>query len=230
MMDRRDMMKASAAAGAVAVFAGAAFALPKREQVKVAFMLGDGTNVIDLAGPWEVFQDTMLPGSGSMRHPFELYTVGRTLDPVRMTGGFKAIPHYDVTNAPAPNVIVIPAHRTDDRLQAWLKAASADADVTMSVCTGAFKLAEAGLLKGLSATTHHDYWDAFARQFPDIPLQRGTRFVDSGRIATAGGLTSGFDMALHVVSRYFGDEAAQATATYMEHDSTGWRDGRRAVA
>ncbi|HET7708365.1 MAG TPA: hypothetical protein VFK50_02385 [Sphingomicrobium sp.] len=68
------------------------------------------------------------------------------------------------------------------------------------------------------------------RQFPDVPLQRGLRFADSGRIATAGGLTSGFDMALHVVSRYFADEAAQATATYMEHDSTGWRDGKRAMA
>ena len=232
MMDRRDMLKvtAAAAAGAVAVFGGAAIALPKREQVKVAFMLGDGTNVIDLSGPWEVFQDVMLSAAGGMRHPFELYTVGRTLEPVRMTGGFKAIPHYDVTNAPQPDVIVVPAHRTDDRLQAWLKQASAGADVTMSVCTGAFKLAEAGLLKGLSATTHHDFWDAFARQHPDIPLQRGLRFVDSGRIATAGGLTSGFDMALHVVSRYFGDDAAQATATYMEHDSSGWRDGKRATA
>jgi transcriptional regulator GlxA family with amidase domain len=230
MMDRRDMMKASAAAGALAVFAGAAIALPKREVVKVAFMLGDNTNVIDLSGPWEVFQDSSVRTAGGTHEPFELYTVGRTLEPVRMTGGFKAIPHYSVTNAPAPNVIVVPAHRTDDRLQTWLKIASAEADVTMSVCTGAFKLAEAGLLKGLNATTHHDYWDAFARQFPEIPLQRGLRFVDSGRIATAGGLTSGFDMALHIVSRYFGDEVAQATATYMEHDSNGWRDGRRAMA
>lgn len=165
-----------------------------------------------------------------MRHPFELYTVGRSLEPVSMTGGFKAIPHYEVSNAPEPNVIVVPAHRTDPALQAWLKSASATADVTMSVCTGAFKLAEAGLLAGLSATTHHDYWDSFAEQYPDIPLQRGLRFVDSGRIATAGGLTSGIDMALHVVGRYFGEEAAQATATYMEHDSAGWRDGRRATA
>ena len=230
MIDRRVMLKTSAAAGAIAMFAGAAVALPKRDRVKVAFMLGDGTNVIDLSGPWEVFQDVMLGDGNDMRHPFELFTVGRTLEPVRMTGGFKAIPHYDVTNAPQPNVIVVPAHRTDERLQNWLKKASPGADVTMSVCTGAVKLAEAGLLKGLSATTHHDYWDAFAQQFPDIRLQRGLRFVDSGRIATAGGLTSGFDMALHVVSRYFGDEAAERTAAYMEHDSAGWRDGRRAPA
>ena len=230
MMDRRKMMQASAAAGAVAVFSAGTLALPKRESVKVAFMLGDRTNIIDLSGPWEVFQDVMLGGGNDMRHPFLLYTVGRTLDPVRMTGGFQAIPHYDVTNAPQPNVIVVPAHRTDQLLQDWLKRASPGTDVTMSVCTGAFKLAEAGLLKGLSATTHHDYWDAFASEYPDIPLQRGLRFVDSGRIATAGGLTSGFDMALHVVARYFGYEVAEATAVYLEHDSKGWRDGRRPKA
>ena len=226
MIDRRNLIKTSAAAGAVVAVAGAGIALPKRDQVRVAFMLGDGTNVIDLAGPWEVFQDVMT--GVTMRHPFELYTVGKTLAPVRMTGGFKATPHYSVANAPQPHVIVVPAHRTDDDLQAWLIRASAGADVTMSVCTGAFKLAAAGLLKGIPATTHHDYWDSFAQQFPDIDLRRGPRFVDSGRIATAGGLTSGIDMALHVVQRYFGEEVATATAVYMEHDSAGWKTGARA--
>ncbi len=227
MMNRRDMVKTSLAVGAVASIAGAA-TLPRRNQVKVAFMLGEGANTIDTLGPWEVFQDAMLGSGMNMRHPFELYTVGRSLEPVTMTGGFRAIPHYSVANAPQPNVIVVPAHRTDPALQAWLKKASARADVTMSVCTGAFKLAEAGLLKGIPATTHHDYWDSFAERFPDIGLRRGFRFVDSGRIATAGGLTSGIDLSLHVVRRYFGEEAAQTTAVYMEHDSSGWRDGRRA--
>ena len=228
MMDRRDMIKGSIAAGAVASVAGIAVALPKREQVRVAFMLGDNTNMIDTAGPWEVFQDVMIGSGDAMRHPFELYTVGRSLDPVRMTGGFQARPHYSVSDAPEPHVIVIPAHRTDDGLQAWLKKSSATADVTMSVCTGAFKLAQLGLLDGLRATTHHDFWDEFERQFPKVQLERGYRFIDHGRIATAGGLTSGIDMALHVVSRYFGEAAADATATYMEHDSAGWRTGRRA--
>jgi transcriptional regulator GlxA family with amidase domain len=93
----------------------------------------------------------------------------------------------------------------------------------MSVCTGAFQLARAGLLEGIPATTHHDYFEDFAKEFPDIELRRGLRFVDSGRIATAGGLTSGIDMALHIVSRYFGVKAAEATATYMEYASDAWR-------
>jgi transcriptional regulator GlxA family with amidase domain len=93
----------------------------------------------------------------------------------------------------------------------------------MSVCTGAFQLARAGLLKGIPATTHHEFFDNFAREFPDIELRRGLRFVDSGRIATAGGLTSGIDMALHVVTRYFGHDVAQTTADYMEYTSDAWR-------
>jgi transcriptional regulator GlxA family with amidase domain len=230
MIDRRNMIKTSVAIGAVATFAGAAVTLPRRDKVQVAFMLGEGTNTIDTLGPWEVFQDVMIGGGMDMRHPFELYTVGASLDPVTMTGGFKAVPHYSVANAPQPNVIVIPAHRTHDALQAWLKKASALADVTMSVCTGAFKLAQAGLVSGIPVTTHHDYWDDFARQYPDIELQRGLRYVDNGRIASAGGLTSGIDLALHIVERYFGEEIALATAVYMEHDSPGWRDGRRTAA
>src|SRR5690606_35896315 len=106
---------------------------------------------------------------------------------------------------------------------AWLSKAAAGTDVTMSVCTGSFQLARAGLLEGLAATTHHDFWDAFSREFPKIELKRGLRFVDNGRIATAGGLTSGIDMALHGASRYFGNDVAAATATYMEYSRDAWR-------
>jgi transcriptional regulator GlxA family with amidase domain len=132
-------------------------------------------------------------------------------------------PNYSIDDAPQPNVIVVPAHRSTEESRAWLGAASAGTDVTMSVCTGAFQLARAGLLKGIPATTHHEFWDSFAKEFPDIELRRGLRFVDSGRIATAGGLTSGIDMALHVVARYFGAEVAAATAAYMEYSSDAWR-------
>lgn len=196
--------------------------LPRRDRVRVAFMLGDGANVIDTAGPWEVFQDTMLT-EGGHRHPFELYTVAPTEDLLKMTGGLTVKPHYSVTNAPQPHLIVVPAHQSTEESRAWLKQASAGTDVTISVCTGAFQLARTGLLKGLSATTHHDFFDSFAKEFPDIDLRRGLRFVDSGRIATAGGLTSGIDMALHIVSRYYGAEVAAATATYMEYSSDAWR-------
>ncbi len=202
--------------------------LPRRSSVRVAFMLGDNANMIDTAGPWEVFQDVMLPGI-MPNHPFELFTVAPTAKPLRMTGGMEVVPRYSIKNAPDPNVIVVPAHRATDESREWLRAASEKTDVTMSVCTGAFQLARAGLLKGIAATTHHDYWDSFNQEFPDIELRRGLRFVDSGRVATAGGLTSGIDMALHIVARYYGTEVAAATAAYMEYSSEAWRSAASVI-
>ncbi len=203
--------------------AGPSAPLPRRDKVKVAFMLGEGANVIDTAGPWEVFQDTVIQVDGQHRDAFELYAVAPTEDLLRMTGGLTVKPAYSVRNAPQPNLIVIPAHKSTDDSIAWLREASAGTDVTISICTGAFQLAKAGLLKGVPATTHHDFWDEFQAKYPDVELKRGLRFVDSGRIATAGGLTSGIDMALHIVSRYYGVEAAAATAAYMEYSSDAWR-------
>lgn len=229
-MQRRDLLGGSLALSVAllsptlarqgsAADADAPKALPRRERIRVAFMLGDHANVIDTAGPWEVFQDVTVDGD----EPFELFTVAPTDKPLRMTGGLEVRPRYSVKNAPAPHVIVVPAHRSTGESREWLRNASQRTDVTMSVCTGAFQLARAGLLKGLAATTHHDFFDSFNKEFPDIELRRGLRFVDSGRIATAGGLTSGIDMALHIVARYFGTEVAAATATYMEYTSDAWR-------
>jgi transcriptional regulator GlxA family with amidase domain len=229
-MNRRDLLR-GAVATAVFTATGRVLAampssaLPERRRIRVAFMLGPDSNVIDTAGPWEVFQDVVVP-TGSDNHPFQLYTVGATSEIVRLTGGLQVRPDYTVRNAPQPNVIVVPAQRTTQALLTWLRQASRGADVTISVCTGAFQLARAGLLEGIPATTHHQFWDNFAREFPSIELRRGLRFVDSGRIATAGGLTSGIDMALHIVKRYFGDDVAEATARYMEHSGGAWRDGR----
>lgn len=227
-MNRRHMIGGSIAA-TVAIFGAAATAgvLPKRDRVKVAFMLGEGANVIDTAGPWEVFQDSMLL-EGAHHHPFELFTVAPEAGILRMTGGLRVQPDYTIENAPQPNVIVVPAHRATDASRAWLKRASGATDVTMSVCTGAFQLARAGLFDGIPAATHHEYWDSFEKEFPQIELRRGLRFVDSGRIAAAGGLTSGIDLALHIVQRYFGPEVAARTAEYMEYSSEAWKTARPA--
>ena len=102
----------------------------------------------------------------------------------------------------------------------WIRSASAEADVAMSVCTGAFLLAQTGLLDGLRATTHHNYYDKFAAKFPRVTLVRGPRYVENlgGKLSTAGGLTSGIELALNVVERYFGTAAAADTAYIMEYN------------
>jgi transcriptional regulator GlxA family with amidase domain len=198
---------------------------PAKGKIPVAFTISEGVTVIDFAGPWEVFQDVMI-AERSQNHdeqmPFQLYTVSETTEPLRGSAGLQLIPDYTFENAPQPKVIVVPAQRGGQALHGWLRRMSASTDVIMSVCTGAFQLGKAGMLAGKSATTHHDFFDQFARAFPDVKLKRGLRFVEEGKISTAGGLSSGIDLALRVVDRYFGREVAQRTATYMEYQSKDW--------
>jgi len=194
---------------------------PDAGQIPVAFLISDGAVVIDFCGPWEVFQDVMIPGREEM--PFRLYTVAETKKPVRASGGMQIVPDYTIQNAPPPKVIVIPAQSASSpAVVEWIRKSSKTTDVTMSVCTGAFVLAKTGLLNGKSATTYHRAFGRFAMQFPDIQLKRGARFVENGNLATAGGLSSGIDLALRVVERYFGREVARKTAYNMEYQGQGW--------
>jgi transcriptional regulator GlxA family with amidase domain len=106
---------------------------------------------------------------------------------------------------------------TDAKI-AWIRSAAPKADIVMSVCTGAFLLAKTGLLDGLRATTHHLFYDRFEQQFPKVHLVRGPRYVENGKIMTAGGLTSGIEIGLRVAQRYFGIDAANNSASYMEYN------------
>jgi transcriptional regulator GlxA family with amidase domain len=198
---------------------------PVKGSITVAFAISEGVTVIDFAGPWEVFQDVMLPPSGKDaegRMPFELFTVSDKTDPVIGSGGLKLVPDYTFETAPSPKIVVVPAQRGSATLHKWLRTITETTDVTMSVCTGAFQLAKAGLLAGKSATTHHDFIDSLTKQYPDVDVKRGLRFVEGPKISTAGGLSSGIDLALRVVDRYFGREVAEKTASYMEYQSKGW--------
>lgn len=196
------------------------------DRIRVAFLISEGATVIDFCGPWEVFQDVMLHGGG-MRQPFELYTVAESRDPVRVSGGLRIVPDHALKDAPLPHVLVVPAMRGSRATHDWIRKVSRTNQLTMSVCTGAFQLARAGLLDGLIATTHHDFHDEFASEFPAVKLMKNVRFVEHERIATAAGLTSGIDLALRVVERYHGREVAQATAEYMEHESEAWKVAMR---
>jgi putative intracellular protease/amidase/YHS domain-containing protein len=194
---------------------------PAQGSIPVAFLISQGAQVIDFAGPWEVFQDVNVPGRTD--HPFRLYTVSESTAPIHTSGGMKIIPDYNLKNAPAPKVIVIPAQsKPSEATLEWIRKSTKTTDVTMSVCTGAFVLARSGLLSGKAATTYHGAFERFAMEFPDIQLKRGARFVESGNLATAGGLSSGIDLALRVVERYFGREVAQRTAYDLEYQGEGW--------
>ena len=202
--------------------APAPLAPPATGKIPVAFAISDGAVVIDFCGPWEVFQDAS-PMDG--KSGFHLYTVAEKDAPVETSGGMKILPNYTFENAPQPKVIVIPAQNGDNEaMYRWIRESSKATDVTMSVCTGAFVLAKTGLLSGKSATTHHYAYTDLAMQYPDIHVKRGYRFVEEGKIATAGGLTSGMDLALRVVERYYGRDQAMRTALNMEYQGQGWLD------
>lgn len=198
----------------------------KGENIHVAIVVSEGAEVIDFAGPWEVFQDVHVPDRGSTmeeRMPFRLFTVSDEKQPIQTSGGLKILPDFTFADAPAPRVVVVPAQGgRSDAMKNWLREQAKTVDVLMSVCTGAFVLGDAGLLSGLRATTHHGAYDAFARRFPDVELVSGRRFVENEVISTAGGLTSGIDLALHVVERYYGREIARHTAEFLEYQGTGW--------
>ncbi len=217
--------KAGKSAGGSNIAGGNKLTPPAKGSIPVAVAISEGVTVIDFAGPWEVFQDVMIPSRGASMEeqmPFQLFTVSESTEPVTGSGGLKLVPDYTFKTSPMPKIVVVPAQKGSGALHEWLRTVTQTTDVTMSVCTGAFQLAKAGLLAGKSATTHHDFIDRLIKLYPDIDVKRGMRFVEGTKIATAGGLSSGIDLALRVVDRYFGREVAQTTANYMEYQSQGW--------
>jgi putative intracellular protease/amidase len=179
----------------------------------VAILVFDGAEIIDFTGPWEVFG-----GAG-----FDVYTVAAAREPVTTAMGMKVVPQYTFADAPQPAVLVVPGGavtgvRSSPAVLKWVTEASAHAEQTMSVCNGAFILASAGLLDGLTATTTDRHIPKLAAEFPKIRVVSDRRFVDNGKILTTAGLSSGIDGALHVVEKMRGKGEAQATALGLEYN------------
>jgi len=223
------MMLAVLALTAGAAAHASALKPPEGRKIRVAVVLTDGAVVIDYAGPWEVFENVHT-GAGDMdeRMPFELYTVSRDRKPIHTSGGMKPgmtiVPDYGFADAPTPDVVVVGAQSGDAELGPWLRKVHEQHALIMSVCTGAFRVAESGLLDGKAATTHHASLQRLANQYPRIAVRSSVRYVESDPlILTAGGLSSGIDSALHVVELYYGPQVAQATADYMEYQGQGWK-------
>ncbi len=197
-------------------------AVPADGKVPVAFLLSPGAEVVDFAGPWGVFEYADPAGA---ENPFTLFTVAEQKQPFAVSGGMVVVPNHSFADAPQPRVIVVPAMGPPSpALLDWLRRTAPRADLAMSVCNGSFVLAEAGLLAGRKATSHHGALTMLAASHPDVEVIRGARFVEDGPVATAGGLTSGTDLALRVVERYLGRAAAERTAFALEYQGQGWKD------
>jgi transcriptional regulator GlxA family with amidase domain len=193
---------------------------PAEGSIPVAFLISDDAVVIDFAGPWEVFGNVMI---GNRMDLFNCYTVAESANPIKASGGMEIVPNFTLATAPPARVVVIPAQGSPTKaMLEWVRNSAKTADLTMSVCTGAFLLAETGLLAGKSATTHHGALVSFQIAYPDIHVKRGARFVEDGNLASSGGLSSGIDLALRVVERYYGRAAATEAAFNMEYQGRGW--------
>ena len=193
----------------------------------VGILIFHDVEVLDFAGPFEVFSRTRLtPGIDARRSddsaPFSVFTVARSLAPVVATGGLRVEPHFAFDNAPAIDVLVVPGGfgtrplLEDERLLSWIRATARTASLTTSVCTGALLLARAGLLAERRATTHWGALDLLGSIDPSIAVERDGRVVDD-RVITSAGVSAGMDMAFHVVAKVCGDAVATDAARYIDY-------------
>lgn len=203
--------------------------LRSQEPIPVAVLLGEGATLIDFAGPWEIFSSAAYQSAG-----FNVYSVAATREPIvcdnlrsflgqKPISGLRVNPDYTFEDAPQPSVLVMGAQNgADDRKLEWIRRVARKADITGSVCTGAFLFAATGLLDGKPATTNRHAYDAFQAKYPKVKLIRGVRLVDGGDVITSTGLTAGIDLALRITERFYGREVAQRIAANEEWPSKGW--------
>ena len=197
------------------------------ETLNVGILIFDNVEVLDFAGPFEVFSRTRLvPGVEARRSdegaPFRVFTVAHTSDPITATGGLTVVPRHGFADAPRIDLLVVPGGFGTRRLLHdpetldWIRRTAAAARQVTSVCTGSLLLAQAGLLQGRRATTHWASLDFLDSLGAGVTVEREQRVVDDGVISSAG-VASGIDMAFYIVETLFGREVADETAKYIEY-------------
>ena len=187
----------------------------------VAILIFDEVEVLDFCGPFEVFSVT---GRRSSLNPFHVYTVAQTHKPVLARNNLSVNPSHTLSDCPEPDILLVPGgygtrrEMNNPTLIDWISRRAENAELVLSVCTGALLLAQAGLLDGLSATTHHGAIDLLREVAPGTTVLESERIVDNGRVIVSAGISAGIDMSLYVVGRLLGEEQAEETAAYMEYD------------
>jgi transcriptional regulator GlxA family with amidase domain len=179
----------------------------------ICFYLQDGVEILDLAGPMEAFAFA----------GFRIFTVSKTQNPITSQGVLKIVPDFSIHNAPKADILVVLGGNakvayTDPEVISWIASREKQTKYFLSVCSGAFILAKAGLLDGLTATTFHTRIDELREAFPKVKVLSHVRFVDNGRIITTAGVSAGIDGALHLISRIKGEHVARDVVEYMEYD------------
>lgn len=193
--------------------------------LRMVMLMFDEVEVLDFAGPYEVFTTASRVHAKQGRPgppPFTLQTVSRDGGPVRARAGLVCQTDAAFTDAPAADWLLVPGGVVDGPLActetlAWVAAQADQAQGVASVCTGAFILAAAGVLVDGEATTHWEDVADLRRQHPGLQVREDLRWVDRGRLVTSAGISAGLDMSLHLVARLAGVDLARATARQMDY-------------
>lgn len=186
----------------------------------VAIVLYEGVQLLDFAGPGEVFTDSQTDAG---EDAFNVYTVAASTVPIVSQGFVTITPQYSFENAPKPDIVIFPGGNPnnflkDEKAISWSKKAADNAEIAMSVCNGALILGKTGLLDNKKVTTH---WGTIARLRKDVPtatVLENTRFIDNGQIITTAGISAGIDGSLHLVQRLLGTKSAVDAARVMEYN------------
>ncbi|WP_428604602.1 DJ-1/PfpI family protein [Sedimenticola sp.] len=187
--------------------------------MNVAIYIYDQAEVLDFSGPFEVFTTAarLAPKNGAPS-VFLVSELGQT---VTARGNYRVIPDYGFGDCPTVDLLIVPGGVHTGELDKpsvikWIADIAVNTTITASVCTGAFLLAEAGVIKNNPATTHWEDIPALKKAYPSLTVHENIRWVDAGRVVTSGGISAGIDMSLHLIARLYGIDLAQKTAQQME--------------
>ena len=179
--------------------------------------------VLDFSGPFEVFSTASRICEND--DPFSTFLIGETGQVVNARGGFNVIPHFGFANHPPIDVLIVAGGRHIDEMDKsqvikWISQQAQKAKQTASVCTGAFLLAQAKVLRVHKVTTHWQDCADLNRRFPKLEVVEGVRWVDQGDILTSAGISAGIDMSLYLVGKLYNTELAERTAKQMDFSWT----------
>ncbi|PFJ12742.1 DJ-1/PfpI family protein [Bacillus thuringiensis] len=187
----------------------------------VGIFLFNEVEVLDFAGPFEVFSVTEV----NEEKPFTVYTVSENGEMITARNGLKVQPDYSIENLPLVDILIIPGglgareyEIKNEIVIKWIRQQMKEVKLMTSVCTGALLLAKAGLLEGLKATTHWASIEKFKNEFQNVEVIENVKFVDEGHIITSAGISAGINMAFHIVKNLLGVHVAEDTAKRMEYD------------
>jgi transcriptional regulator GlxA family with amidase domain len=188
---------------------------------KVAILIFDKVEVLDFAGPFEVFSVSYDANQNKL---YDVCLIAETADIVKARGNFLVQPNKTIDTNEKFDIVLIPGGygtrplMNNETIKKWIQKQFTQVELMLSVCTGSLVLGKAGLLENISATTHHLALSELEAAAPNTKVIADTKYVDNGKIITSAGISAGIEMALHVVAKEHGMEQAQQTASYMEYD------------